>query len=455
MWRYSDTLHGLYETPALEAELAPDRARAGALLRAARDEGRTLLSEAESKSLLACYGIATVETHVATNEDEATAIAERIGFPVVVKLHSRTITHKTEVSGVRLSIGDAEGVRRAFREIRDAVELFAGLRAFEGVTVQPMVRAGGYELIVGSTVDPQFGPVILFGSGGQMVELYGDRALALPPLNATLARRMMEETKIFRALRGFRGLPPVDIDALALLVVRFSEMVVELPWLREVDINPLIASERLLLALDARVVLHDPATDPASLPRPALRPYPLEYVSRVKLRDGAEVTFRPIRPEDEPLLIQFHGTLSERSVRLRYMQLLQLEQRVAHQRLIRVCFNDYDRDMALVVEHRGEAGKPEIVAVGRLVKTPASKEAEFALLVSDPWQGRGLGTELLQHLVGVARTEGIARIVGAILPENHEMQRICQKLGFRLRRPMDDPVVEAVLDLPENERAAA
>ena len=219
-----------------------------------------------------------------------------------------------------------------------------------------MVRIEGYELILGSSIDPQFGPVILFGSGGPLVEVYRDRALALPPLNSTLAQRMMEQTRIFTALKGVRGRKPVDLPALESLLVRFSQLVIEQPWISEIDINPLLASPEQFLALDARIVLHPPGTDPDSLPRPAVRPYPSQYVSSWVMKNGTSVLLRPIRPEDEPLMVNFHQTLSDRSVYLRYFYSLSLSSRVSHDRLVRICFVDYDREMAIVAEHRDATG---------------------------------------------------------------------------------------------------
>ena len=228
----------------------------------------------------------------------------------------------------------------------------AGAGHFQGVTVQPMVKLDGYELIIGSSLDPQFGPVLLFGTGGQLVEVFKDRSLGLPPLNTTLARRMMEQTRIITALKGVRGRRPVDLAALEQLLVRFSYLVVEQPWIKELDINPLLASPDRLLALDARVIVHGPEVQDAEILRPAIRPYPTQYVSSWTAKDGMPLVIRPIRPEDEPLLVQFHGTLSDRSVVLRYFHVMTLSTRVAHERLTRICFIDYDREMALVAERQ-------------------------------------------------------------------------------------------------------
>ncbi len=451
MWRYSYNLRGIYETPVLAAlsdEEAPDRALAEKIIETVRQSGRTLLTEVESKQLLIAYGIPTVETHVAASEAGAVRLASEMGFPVVVKVYSETITHKTDVGGVHLNLPDAGAVGTAYRAIESSIRDRVGVEHFRGVTVQPMIKLNGYEIIIGSSIDPQFGPVLLFGMGGQLVEVFKDRALGLPPLNSTLARRMMEQTRIFTALKGVRGRQPVDLAALEQLLVRFSQLVVEQRWIAEIDINPLLASAERLLALDARVVLHGPEVREDQLPRLAIRPYPTHYVARLNLKDGTPVTIRPIRPEDEPLMVKFHEKLSEQSVYFRYFHPINLSQRVAHERLTRMCFIDYDREMALVVE-RTDAGKGlrEIAAVGRLIKLYGTSEAEFAIIVSDEFQRHGLGTELLQRLLQVGREENVARITADILPDNRGMQRVCEKLGFRLRFETGGRVVKAVIDL--------
>ena len=451
MWQYTYNLRGLYETPTLSGQTELDsasRSQVVQIIQEAQDKGRIILTELESKRLLAAYGIPTVETRVATTEDEAVEIASQLGYPVVLKVFSETITHKTDVGGVKLNLQNAEAVRAAYRAIKVSVAEKASIDQFAGVTVQPMVKMDGYELILGSSIDPQFGPVILFGSGGQLVEVYRDRALALPPLNTTLAQRMMEQTKIYTALKGVRGRKPVNLQQLEGLLVRFSQLVVEQPWISEIDINPLLASPDRLLALDARVVLHGPQVQVDQLPKPAIRPYPLQYVGEWSLKDGTPIVIRPIRPEDEPLMVKFHETLSDRTVYLRYFSTLPLNRRVEHDRLVRICFGDYDREMALVAEYKDpKTGEPSILGVGRLSRMRASNEAEVAVVVSDPYQKQGLGNELLHRVVRVAREEKIDRISAEMLPDNLAMQVITKRLGFRLT-PLEDPgSVRAYLDL--------
>lgn len=443
MWRYSYNLRGLYETPILPAAseiISAQRAEVEQRILAARASGRTLLTEVESKQLLAAYGIPTAESRVATSEAEAARIARSIGFPVVLKLLSNTIAHKSDVGGVKLHLDDSSSVRRAYREIKAQVSDKVGPEHFLGVSVQPMISDDGYELIVGSSLDPQFGPVLLFGAGGRMVEVFRDHTLGLPPLTTTLARRMIERTRVFRALRGIGGRAPIDMAALEQLLVRFSQLVIEQRWIREIDINPLLVSERRMIALDARVVLHGPDVSEDALPRSAIRPYPSQYVKPFELRDGSYVLIRPIRPEDEPLIVEFHSTLSEESVYLRYFYPMSLDQRIAHERLTRICFIDYDREMVLVAERTDAAsGTRAIIGVGNLLKVHGTNHGEFAAVVSDASQGQGLGTELLRRLIEIGRDENLDRIIADVLPENRDMQRVFQKLGFRFRRSLGDP----------------
>ncbi|MDR3700061.1 MAG: bifunctional acetate--CoA ligase family protein/GNAT family N-acetyltransferase [Candidatus Sulfopaludibacter sp.] len=448
MWRYSYNLKGLYETPAISEESAgwtPDRKLVGDIIGRARGEDRSILTEFESKQLLAAYGIPTAQTIIATDAAAAVKAANQIGYPVVLKLYSETITHKTDVGGVQLNLGDAETVERAFKSIEASVSEKAGAQHFQGVTVQPMIKLkDAYELIIGSSLDPQFGPVLLFGTGGQLVEVFKDRSLALPPLNTTLARRMMEQTKIYKALKGVRGRKPVDLQALEVLMVRFSALVSEQRWIKEIDINPLLASPDGLIALDARVVVHGPEVTLDQVPKTAIRAYPTRYVASWTMKDGSAVNIRPIRPEDEPAMVRFHETLSERSVYLRYFHFMNLEQRVTHERLTRICFIDYDREMALVAERRNPTtGESEILGVGRMSKIHGTSDAEVAVLVSDKFQGRGLGKELLARLLMVGADEKLTKLTADILPDNRDVMRICEKLGFSLKHSLDDEVVRA------------
>ncbi|MEQ8673137.1 MAG: bifunctional acetate--CoA ligase family protein/GNAT family N-acetyltransferase [Aggregatilineales bacterium] len=449
MWRYTSNLNALYETPVLPRDTdidAPNRELVNELIDNARAAGRTILTEAESKQILEAYDIPTTPMKIATSEDEAVAAADEMGYPVVAKIHSMTITHKTDVGGVILNLINEDEVREAFNRIKTSVSDRAGAEHFDGVSIQPMVKLDGYEIIIGSSIDPQFGPVLLFGTGGSLVEVFKDRALGLPPLTTTLARRMMERTKIYEALKGVRGRKSVDLAGLEKLMVRFSQIVAENPWIAEMDINPLLASEDRILALDGRVVLHPSDTPEDKLPQLAIRPYPTQYIGSHYF-DDTEVTFRPIRPEDEPLMVKFHETLSEHTVYMRYFSPLKLQQRVAHERLSRICFIDYDREMVLVATRRNEtSGETEILGAGRLTKLHSNNEGEFGLVVGDQFQGQGLGRELLTRVIDIGRAEKLDTIIGYILPDNMAMIRICEDAGFTITQEKDN-TVKAVLEL--------
>ncbi len=448
MWHYSYALRSLYETPSLNINEGKDEGRRSVanLLRNALRDDRTLLTEAESKQLLAAYDIPTAKTLVATSVEEALQCAEQIGYPVVLKLMSKTITHKSDVGGVRLNLQNEEELRGAYAAIQKGVERAAGPGHFDGVSVQPMVRTEGYELILGSKVDAQFGPVILFGAGGQFVEVFQDRALALPPLTSTLARRMMERTRVHRALQGVRGRPPVNLIGLEQLLVRFAQLVLEQPRIAEIDINPLLASDRQLIALDARVVLHPKSIDDLDLPQPVIRPYPRQYASHWTAKDGRRFMIRPVRPEDEPLFVAFHQTLSVQTVYGRYAQMLPLSQRTVHERLSRMCFVDYDRQIPLVAIE-DQFSPLRLAAVARLIKLHGRDDAEFALVVSDVYQHISLGSELMARLVDIAKEENLKRLIGQINADNVPMLTICQRLGFRFDESSEGSIRMAVLNL--------
>jgi acetyltransferase len=449
MWRYSANLRLLYETPTLSGKWSDDesnRLQVEKIINEVQKSSRTILTEVESKAVLEAYAIPTVRTLIARNEEETVEAAKKLGRTVVLKLYSELITHKTDVGGVKLNLRSEEEVRRAYRQIQEAVINKPG--AFLGVTVEPMIKTEGYELILGSSIDPQFGPVLLFGSGGQLVEVIKDYALGLPPLNATLALRLMERTRIYTALRGVRGRPPVNLLELERVLVQFSLLVAEQPWIKEIDINPLVVSADQMLALDARIVLHEPAKLQKDLPRLAIRPYPQQYAGTWTSKDGTLLTVRPIRPEDEPLMVKFHLTLSEETVHLRYFGAAKLEKRIAHERLTRICFNDYDREIALVVVRQNpDIKEDEIIGIGRLIKAYNGSEAQYAILISDDFQGQGLGTYLLSRLVEIGRQEGIDRIIGHILPENHLMQRVSRKVGFDVKYDRTNEVMLAEIQL--------
>ena len=440
MAHYSENLHSLYETPMSMDDGGDgiDRERAAKLIEDVRKSGRTILTEYESKQLLACYGIPTVDTRIAKSKEEAVKAADAIGYPVVLKLHSETITHKTDVGGVQLNLADAKDVKKAYESIEKSVTEKAGAEHFLGVTVQPMAKVDGYELILGSSIDPQFGPVLLFGLGGQLVEVFKDRALGLPPLNTTLARHMMENTRIYTALRGVRGRNPVDLAALERLLVRFSQLITENRWIQELDINPLMASPEKLIALDARVLVYGKDVTQAQLPKMAIRAYPMKYVSSWTAKDKTNVTIRPILTEDEKLLVRFHADLSDRSVFLRYLQPMMFQERVVHERLSRICHCDYDREIALVAEKKVD-GESIIMGVVRLSKLHANSEGRLSILVADPYQGTGLGGEMVRRMIDVAKQEHLETISAILTDDNQVMGQLFKKLGFTIEATAENP----------------
>ncbi|PIS00477.1 MAG: acetyl CoA synthetase subunit alpha [Chlamydiae bacterium CG10_big_fil_rev_8_21_14_0_10_35_9] len=447
MWNYTYNLKGIYETPVMQG---PDSVGAleqnkeiEKIIEKAKGENRELLTEFESKQVLDLFQIPTVKTEIATDKNQAAEVAKKIGFPVVLKLHSETITHKTDVGGVKLNLLSEEAVQRAFDEIYESVKTKKGEEHFQGVTVQEMISLNGYEIILGSSIDQQFGPVLLFGTGGQLVEVYKDRALALPPLTSTLAKRLMARTKIFTALQGVRGKKAVDIEGLEKILVQFSNLIAQHPWIKECDINPLLVSEDRIVALDARIILHN--AEEKNLPQLAIRPYPLQYIHQIKLSDGTPATIRPIRPEDVPLITKFHKDLSEKSVRQRYLKFIQYDERTAHDRLVSICFTDYDREIALVVE-KNHNGK-EILAVAKLTKLAGTNDARFAIIVKDDWQHKGLGKNLMDMIIKIAKKEHIETILAYMLPENDAMQKICQKNGFELTEDKSQQLILAQLRL--------
>lgn len=449
MWQYTYNLRGLYETPSADADpdavasevREPARIELQQNLEAFTGKGCTELPQTEAKAVLGAYGITLMETRVAADEHEAAAHARDMGFPVVLRRRTAAQPGHPDPGGVLLNLPDEDAVRQAFRALRAFEESTHPGMAFTGIAVQPVVPRHGYEILAGSHIDPQFGPALHFGAGGPWGQVFGERALGLPPLNSTLARRMMEQTRIYQAMQAGRGGGKIDLAKLELLLVRFSRLVVEQPRIAGVRLNPLLVAPDRMVALDARVILHPADADLDRLPPLAIRPYPGEYASRRTMKDGRALIIHPIRPEDETMMAHFHTTLSKDTVYFRYFRQLTLDERVRHERLSEICFIDYDRAMALVaVQPATETQERRILGISRMVKLHGTGDADFAILIGDAVQGVGLGTALMQHLVFVARAEGVRRLVGAIHPENRPMLRLCGKLGFTLSKPAGDMV---------------
>ena len=430
MWRYDANLLALFETPAaLPEELAPDRA-ASAPCSHGRGPTGGRSSRRQNRCVCSRRTRFQVSRRGSRHPEAAVAAAESFGFPVAVKLRSDTILHKAAVGGIRLNVRDADGVAQRIRRYRCGGPRRSRPGAFGGVVVQPIIATEeGYNLILGSSIDPQFGPVLLFGYGGGLVEFIRDQALGLPPLNEALARQMIARTRVAEALADKRSRRGVDIGALAQLLVRFSAMIVDQPRIKELDINPVFAVRNRFVALDTRVVLHPFTRADAALPRSAIRPYPSQYAGTCTLPDGTFITVRPIRPEDEPLMRPFHAKLSDQSVYTRYTYAFRASERTAHDYLSRMCFIDYLREMALVALITNAAGEQEIVGAAQLLMERNRNEAEFALLISDELQRRGWGPSCCANSSRSGGSEHVSRIVGYILTTNIPMLHACKHLG--------------------------
>lgn len=408
-------------------------------------QGQKVLSEQDSKSILARYGIPTTRTLSATSARKAVHQANEVGYPVVLKILSPDITHKTDVGGVSLNLRHDDDVRRGYQEIVENAKRLAPGAQVTGVTVQPMFEQDhGVELILGAKQDATFGAVILIGTGGTAAECFGDRALGLPPLNERLAYRMLESLKSWPLLQGYRGRPGVDLDELIQTLIRFSYLVADSPEILEFDINPLVATQHGVMALDARAVVDDEAARRSTRPfeHLAIRPYPEQYVRSDQLRDGRPIKLRPIRPEDEPMWQGMAAACSDESIHSRFRFLVR---KPTHTMASRFCFNDYDREMAIVAELE-EDGQRKLIGIGRLVADPDHETAEYAALVADPWQGNGLGTMLTDYCAEIALSWGLKRIVAETDWDNKRMLATFRRSGFEVTERSDGVVyVERVL----------
>lgn len=447
MWRYAKNLKSLYETPSLPEVFTKNRpvpTEINKYLLDIRATGRTRLSEWESGQVLRAYGMPIIDMKRAFTIDEAVAHAQEIGFPVVLKLHSKITHKKSELGGVKLYLKTAEQVSVAFEEIRTMAIRLRGKEVFEGVLVEKMHEYRGIDLELGSKTDDQFGAVLFMRNGGRIIELYKDQVVGLPPLNTTLAHRVIEQTKIYHAAKNNYNLPKNLFDRIEQFLVRFSHLVVEQPLIKQIELYPIAVSMRDILILDAEMDLHE--GELADVPKLAIRPYPYEYEENWTLKTGEQVWARPIRPDDEPLVVEFHKTLSDQSVYLRYFYAPSFNYRVSHERLSRICFVDYDREMAVVVLNH-EQDSPILLAAGRTIRLKNNQDAEFALTVADHYHGTGLGTKLLEYLIRLATKEGLQRLVADILPENAAMLHVCKKLGFTSKFNSEDGVMKVCLEL--------
>lgn len=425
----------------LSHHVEPDIDGARMIIESALQERRKVLNEVESKALLAAFHIPVAKTLVAHSPAEALLIAEQLGFPVVMKINSPDITHKSDAGGVKLNLANAQAVRAAYHEIIENVQNYRPDARIEGVSIQPMViKPNGRELMIGVAQDPVFGPMITFGAGGTTVEVMGDYSVMLPPLNRLLVKDMIQRTRISKMLGEFRNMPPADMEALESVLLRVSEMACELPMLMEMDINPLIVDESGVVAADARVMveLRQPGADRYA--HMAIHPYPSHLVTDWQLADGTSLIIRPIRPEDAELEQEFVRNLSEES---RYFRFMNSVQELSEAMLVRFTQIDYSREMALVAVTE-EGGHEVELGVTRYIINPDGESCDFALVIADHMRGKGLGHKLMTALMDAARSRGLKRIRGEVLKDNSRMLKLMTRLNFSIENSPDDESIKVV-----------
>jgi len=441
MYSYTQNLELLYQTPEEFPVELTIPAFLKEILRRAFSEGRKVLTQPESLQFLEAYQIPTIKTMTARTPDEAEVVASALGYPVIMKALSPQITHKSKAESVILNVWSPAEVKMFFNELAEKVKSYSSEAEFQGVVIQPMVRKRGYELLIGSKKDPQFGSVIVFGMGGVATELLQDVSIGLPPLNQVLARRLMEKTKIYQlsASSGFRP----NFKLLEEILVKFSQLVMDFPEIKEIDVNPLLVDENSAVAVDARIVIETEKMLHEIQPHEHLviAPYPKKYVTRWTLKNGTSVVLRPIKPEDESLLSELYCSLSEETMRLRFFQVFK---EVPHKTLTRYCNIDYDREIAIVAEMQKD--KRNIIGVALLFLEPGGKRGEFAVVVGGQWQGLGLGSKLIDYIIEIGRDMRLKTVYGYIISNNSKMINMCTKKGFKIQ-PFDSELSIATLEL--------
>ncbi|GAB4414518.1 MAG: bifunctional acetate--CoA ligase family protein/GNAT family N-acetyltransferase [Bacteroidia bacterium] len=446
MHNYNEAIKTLSEIPSTTPlQFSPNTAAAREIIREIADTGRMALTENEAKRLLKAYDMPVLDTRLATTADEAASMGEELGFPVAMKIVSPDIQHKTDVGGVRLNIRTAGEARQAYRHIIEAAATARPDAQLHGVLVEPMVGRQ-YELLIGSKKDPIFGPVIVFGMGGVAVEVFKDLHMGLPPLNMNLALKIIEETKIYKLLKGYRGMAGVDITAIQFLLYKFAYLVMDFPEIKEIDINPFVVDEKGGVVLDAKVILDEKVVGMPIKPYSHLviPPYPKELVTTFTMNDGRHVTLRPIRPEDAPLEEEMFSKFSEET---RYFRFFEYIPQLSHQMLVRFTQIDYDREMAIVAELE-EEGRPVFAGVVRIVGDIVRNTAEFAIAIADPWQGQGLGNRMTDYILEIAADKGFGKVYANILKANVKMVHILKARGFHFTSK-DFETYYAELDIEE------
>lgn len=429
---YSRNLLSLYETPKdIPVEFTLDRDKIRKEFNSLIKGSGSLLSEELSKKILNSYGIPVTLPEIAHNEDEALKIAGKIGYPVVLKIHSKDITHKTDVGGVALNIVDDKLLRSSYRNILKNVKDKNPKALIEGITVQKMItEKNPVEMILGIKKDAVFGTTIMVGMGGIYAELFKDRALGFPPLNETLTSRMLESLKIFPLLNGYRGMKPVNINKLNEVLIRISYLAADFPEIKELDVNPLLVFESGVIAVDARIIIDKEITGKKIKPYShlALRPYPEEYIKKITLKDGTKVLLRPIKPEDEPLWFDLLASCSKESIYSRFRYFFQWQ---THEAAVRYCYIDYDREIAIVAEI-AEKSEKKLIGVGRLISEPDRESVEYAILISDKYQNKDLGGIITDYCFEIAKNWGMKKIVAQTTTDNSRMISVFRKRGFEI-----------------------
>lgn len=451
MVTYQRNQQEMMQTPKSVPEtFDPDKAGVAAIIERALQRDYQMLTEPEAKEVFSLYGIPVAETRTAGDVDEAIRIADDIGYPVVLKVLSPDITHKSDVGGVLLNISTRQLLRYSAEGMLATLRRNCPDARIEGFTVQAMSRRpDAYELIVGMTTDPIFGPVLLFGRGGTAVEVVSDKAVALPPLNMQLATDLMERTRIYRELQGYRDTPGVDMESLHLTLLKVSQLIIDHPQIAELDINPLFADQEGVIAVDARIGIKTTQTKGAQ--RLAIRPYPQELEESVALNDGEEVLLRPIRPEDEAAHHELFRRLTPQDIYFRFFRAMG---DIEHRQLARYTQIDYDREMAFIATRAVPEQESETLGVVRAVSDADGIEAEFAILVRPDLQGSGLGRQLMEKLIRYCREYGIQRLVGVTLIENRGMRRLAEKYAFQ-EHFCTDGTVQLRLDLQQTVASTA
>lgn len=451
MYNYQRNLELLYETPEeLALDATPPKRPVMAIFRNAVAENRENLTDEEALNILKYYKFPIIKSLVAKNADEAVIQAQQLGFPVVLKILSPQITKKRAAGGVVLNVNSPGEVREAFNGITQRAKQYNPNAQILGVTIQHMIGQKGYELIIGGKADPVFGPVILFGMSGAGMDLYKDYSFGLPPLNPTLVRRMMEETKVYQLLKGYYNAPPVDTKKVVETLLLFSKLLVDFPQIKEIRINPLLVSEKDAFILDARIAIDKNAVCRKVEPHEhmVISPYPKKYEMIWTLNDGQEVLLRPIKPEDEPLwLDMFHG-FSEESIRYRFFEILR---DTPHEVVVRYCNIDYDREIAIVAETVNSPQR-KILGVARISIESDGKTGEVAFIVRDQFQGLGLGTKLVDYVLDVGKDMGLEEIYAIVLQENVRAVDLLKKMGFSFKY-VDNETVRATLSLKAEDAA--